>query len=130
MSAVKDCADRNREGAGAIATLPALITTVSTDVPPYVSALAIRANRVSMPPRLLKMVNGLFVGLEGLEKFEDVHGCTVSFDALPYLNPRFCQVQKRTIPFFFSRFRLLETLMLQVGVGDHGHERAPMQALP
>ena len=26
--------------------------------------------------------------------------------------------------------RLLETLMLQEGVGDHGHERVPMQALP
>ena len=31
----------------------------------------------------------------------------------------------------FSRLRpALETLMLQEGVGDHGHERVPMQALP
>ena len=30
----------------------------------------------------------------------------------------------------FFPLRLLETLMLQEGVGDHGHERVPMQALP
>ena len=30
----------------------------------------------------------------------------------------------------FFPFRLLETLMLQERVGDHGHERVPAQALP
>jgi hypothetical protein len=86
MSAVEDRADSNREGAGAIATLPALSTAIAACVPTYIPALAIRANRVSMPPRLFKMVNRLFIGLEGLEKFENVHWCTISFDALPYLN--------------------------------------------
>src|ERR1700716_421764 len=29
-------------------------------------------------------------------------GAPFSVDALPYLNPGFCQVQKRTIPIFFA----------------------------
>jgi len=98
MSAVENRADGDREGASAIAALPALITAIAARVTADVFALAIRANRMAMPTRLFKVVNRLFVGLEGLEKFQDVHGCTVLFDALPYLNPSLCQVQKRTIP--------------------------------
>jgi hypothetical protein len=30
----------------------------------------------------------------------------------------------------FFPFRLLEPLMLQEGIGDHSHERVPVQALP
>ena len=64
MSAVKDRANGDREGAGAITTLPALITAITTNVPAYILALAIRANLASMPSRLFKMVNRLFIGLE------------------------------------------------------------------
>ena len=66
MSAVKDRANGDREGAGAITTLPALITAITTNVPAYILALAIRANLASMPSRLFKMVNRLFIGLEGV----------------------------------------------------------------
>jgi hypothetical protein len=98
MSAVKNRANGDCESASAIATLPALITAIAAYMPPDILALAIRANGMPVPTRLFKVVNRLFIGLERLEKFENVHGCTVSFDALPYLNPCFCQVQKRTIP--------------------------------
>ena len=36
-----------------------------------------------MPSHLFKVVNRLFVGLEGFTEIQDVHGRTVSFDALP-----------------------------------------------
>ena len=98
MSAVEDCADGDCEGFITIAALPTLISPIAARVPPDILALAIRAYRMSVPSGLFKVVNCLFVGLERLEKIEDIHGCTVSFDALPYLNPGFCQVQKRTIP--------------------------------
>lgn len=104
MRAVEDRANSNSERASAVAALPPLITTVATDMPPYVFALAIRANWVPVPPRLFKMVNRLFVGLEGLEKFEDVHGHTISFDAQPYHDRLGWQVHKRTIPIYFERF--------------------------
>jgi len=100
MSAMENRADGNSKRASAISALPPLIIAVATDVPPYVFTFAIRANRMSAPPGLFKMVNRLFVSLERLEKIEDVHECTVLFDALPYLNPCFCQVQKRTITLF------------------------------
>ncbi len=102
MGAVKDCSDSDREGARAISTLPPLITAIPARVPPNVFALAIGANRMAVPPRLFEVVNCLFIGLESLEKIEDVHGCTGLFDALPYLSAGFCQVHKRTIPNFFA----------------------------
>jgi len=77
MSAVKDRANRNSEGARAIAALPALIITVAAHVPPDAFAFAIGTYGATVPTHLFKVVNCLFVGLEGLEKFEDVHGCTV-----------------------------------------------------
>ena len=54
-----------------------------------------------MPADLFKVVDGLFVSLKRLEKFENVHGCTFSFDALQYQKLDFCQVQKRTIQISF-----------------------------
>jgi hypothetical protein len=81
MSAMENRSDGDREGTGAIAALPALITAIAARVPSDILAFAIRANRMPAPTRLFEVVNGLFVCVEGLKKFEDVHGCTVSFDA-------------------------------------------------
>jgi hypothetical protein len=101
MSAVENRADSNRESAGTIAALPTLITAIAARMPSDIPALTIGTYWAPAPTRLFKVVDGLFVGLEGLKEVENVHGCTVLFDALPYLNPSFCQVQKRTIPINF-----------------------------
>jgi hypothetical protein len=57
MSAMENRADGNREGTGAIATLPTLIAAIAAYVPPDILALAIRAHRVPVPTRLFKVVN-------------------------------------------------------------------------
>jgi len=82
MSAVENCADGYSKCTSTRATLPTLIVTIAARMASNILALAIGAYWASMPPRLFKVVNRLFVCLEGLEKIEDVHGCTVSFDAL------------------------------------------------
>jgi len=87
MSAVENCADGYGKRTSARATLPALIIAVAARMAPDIRALAIRTYWVSMPADLFKVIDGLFVSLERLEKIEDVHGMHRFVDALPYARP-------------------------------------------
>jgi len=78
MGSVKHCANGDGKSTGAIATLPALALAVPARMTANRFAFAIWTNRTPAPTRRLKMLNRLFLRLERLEKFEDVHGFALS----------------------------------------------------
>ncbi|MFZ0495494.1 MAG: hypothetical protein WBE80_15920 [Methylocella sp.] len=101
MSAVKERAGRHRDGTGALAALPALITTVAAHVPPDVLALTIWAHRLPMPSHLFKVVNRLFAGLEGLKEIRAF--MDPPFRSIRYRSKIADYIKSKTaIPFFLS----------------------------
>ena len=73
MRAVKEGANRYREGAGAIAALPTRPASIAAGMAANVLALAIWTHWPTMPANTLKIFDCLFLGLEGLEDFNNVH---------------------------------------------------------
>ena len=59
----------------AFPTLPTLPGAISTGVATYFLALAIGADRTTMPSNTLKIFDGLLLRFEGLKNLNDVHCC-------------------------------------------------------
>lgn len=70
MSSVEDRADRYRECAGARLALPPHPGPVTAGMTADLITLAVGANRVTLPPDALKVVDCLLLGLEILEDFD------------------------------------------------------------
>jgi hypothetical protein len=99
MGAVKDRANGNSESAVAITTLPPLISTIAANMTADIVTLAIRAYRMPVPSSLFKVVDCLFIGLEGLEKFEGVRGAP--FCSMRYHTSIIAFVKSKSVPFRF-----------------------------
>jgi hypothetical protein len=71
---MEDCANSSRECPRAGPALPALASTVTAGVAAYRFTLAVGANWVAVPAYLFEVIDGLFLGLEGIKNLQDVHG--------------------------------------------------------
>jgi hypothetical protein len=89
--------DGRGKSARAIAALPALMLPVAAHVMADMLALAVWANRATVPAHGFKIFDRLFVRLKRLEEFENVHGFAL-LTKPSYSFHGLCQVQKRTIP--------------------------------
>ena len=72
MGSVEDSPNRYCERRFAITALVAAHRPVGAGVGAYPFTLAIWTDRLSPPPDFLKILNGLLVGLEGLEELDNV----------------------------------------------------------
>ena len=77
MGAVEDGADRSRESACALLALPPLPVPVARGMTRDFLGLAVGAHHLPVPPHLLKVGNGLLLGLEAIEDFDNRHGLTL-----------------------------------------------------
>ena len=73
MGSMEYSPNRYRESRFTITALAAAHRSVGAGVGAYPVALAIWTDRTSPPPDFLEILNGLLVGLEGLEELYNVH---------------------------------------------------------